>query len=87
MEISDKQTDSEVGKVVNSIKASKTSENRVQGQISKSVDFRKALTEIFLFDTGATVSVIGQQVAIDNQLHGNKHNSPCNIVEASGVWS
>ena len=50
-------TDSEVGQVVSSIKAAKASENHVQGQISKSLDFRKALTEIFLFDTGATVSI------------------------------
>ena len=53
-------TDSEVGPVVSSIKAAKASENHVQGQIYKSLDFRKALTEVFLFDTGASVSIIGQ---------------------------
>ena len=63
-EFTDEHTDSEVGKVVNSIKAAKASENHVQGQISKNIDFRKALTKIFLFDTGAT----GEQVAIDNHL-------------------
>ena len=77
-------TDSEVGKVVNSVKAAKASENHVQGQISKSLDFRKALNEVFLFDTGATVSIIGQQVAIDNHVSVNKLDNPCNIVEASG---
>ena len=59
-EIPDEHTDSEVGKVVNSIKAAKASENHVQGQISKNIDFRKALTVTFLFNTGATVSIIGQ---------------------------
>ena len=57
----------------------------MQGQISKSLDFRKALTEVFLFDTGASVSIIGQQVAIDNQLHVTKLTTPRNIVEASGA--
>ena len=83
-ELTDEHTDSEVGKVVNSIKAAKASENHVQGQISKDVDFRKALTEIFLFDEGVTVSIIGQQVAIDNHLSVNKLDTPQNIVEASG---
>ena len=83
-EIPDEHTDSEVGKVVNSIKAAKASENHVQGQISKNIDFRKALTEILFFDTGATVSIIGQQVAIDIHLSVNKLDTPHNIVEASG---
>ena len=75
-EITDEHTDSEVGKVVNSIKAAKASENHVQGQISKNLDFRTALTETFLFDTGATVSIIGQQVALDNHLSVNKLDTP-----------
>ena len=62
-----------------------TSENHVQGQLSKTLDFRKALTEVFLFDTGASVSIIGQQVARDNQLHVTKLTIPRNIVEASGA--
>ena len=66
------------------IKAAKASENHMQGQISKSVDFRKALTEIFLFDTRATVSIIGRQVTIGNQLSVNKLYTPRNIVETSG---
>ena len=78
-------TDSEVGQVVSSIKAAKASENHVQGQLSKTLDFRKALTEVFLFDTGASVSIIGQQVARDNQLHVTKLTTPRNIVEASGA--
>ena len=45
-------TDSEVMRVVDSIRAAKQSENHVQGQSSNTHDFRKALTEVFLFDTG-----------------------------------
>ena len=75
-EITDEHTDSEVGKVVNSIKAAKASENHVQGKI---VDSRKALTEIFLFDTVATVSIIDQQVAIDNHLSVNKLDTPLTL--------
>ena len=37
-----------------------------------------------MFDTGATVSIIGLQVAKDNWLKVNKVKTPHNIVEASG---
>ena len=57
----------------------------MQGQLSKTLDFRKALTEVFLFDAGASVSIIGQQVAKDNQLHVTQVTIPRNIVEASGA--
>ena len=56
-------TDSEVMRVVDSIRAAKHSENHVNGQISHKLDFRQALTEVFLFDTGASVSIIGEKVA------------------------
>ena len=74
-----------VGQVVSLIKAAKASENLVLGQLSKTLDFRKALTEVFLLNTGASVSIIGQQVARDNQLHVTKLAIPRNIVEASGA--
>ena len=77
-------TDSEVGNVVDSIKAAKASDNHVQGLISKKMDFRTALNETFLFDTGGTVSIIGLKVAKDNKLLVNKLDTPRNIVEASG---
>ena len=40
-------TESEVMRVVDSIRAAKASENHVQGQLSNTLDFRKALTEVF----------------------------------------
>ena len=67
-EFTDGFTDSEVGNVVDYIKAAKASDNHVQGLISKNMDFRTSLNETFLFDTGATVSIIGLEVAKDNKL-------------------
>ena len=77
-------TDSEVMRVVDSIRAAKHSENHVNGQISHKLDFRQALTEVFLFDTGASVSIIGEKVAQDNQIHVTRLDTPRNIYEASG---
>ena len=78
-------TESEVMRVVDSIRAAKASENHVQGQLSNTLDFRKALTEVFLFDTGASVSTIGQKVAQYNQIQVTRLNTPRNIYEASGA--
>ena len=72
-------------RVVDSIRATKASENHVQGQLSNNLDFRKALTEVFLFDTGASVRIIGQKVAQDNQIQVTRLNTPRNIYEASGA--
>ena len=71
-------------RVVVSIRAAKHSENHVNGQISHKLDFRQALTEVFLFDTGASVSIIGEKVAQDNQIHVTRLDTPRNIYEASG---
>ena len=65
-------TDSEVMQVVDSIRAAKHSENHVQGLLSNKLDFRQALTEVFLFDTGASVSIIGgpgQSYTCDKTKH------------------
>ena len=47
--------------------------------------FKIAQTETFLFDTGATVSMIGLIIAQANDLTINKIDTPRNIVEASGT--
>ena len=39
----------------------------------------------FLFDTGATVNIIGLEVARDNGLKISKLKTPRNIIEASGA--
>ena len=64
--------------------SSKRDENKIHGLVSNSTDFRSAQDEIFLCDTGATVSIIGIQVARDNGLRVNGLKTPHKIIEASG---
>ena len=52
--------------------------------MSNSTDFRSAQSEFFLFDTGATESIIWLQVTKDNGLKVKKFKTPRKIVEASG---
>ena len=64
----------------------KDSENTVEGYISKDTNFRSNKSrESFLFDTGATVCIIGLEVAKDNNLKISKLKSPRNIIKASGA--
>ena len=59
--------DLEIQNIIENIKAAKDTENTVQGYVSKNTNFRSnQAQETFLFDTGATVSIIGLQVARDN---------------------
>ena len=73
-----------MSKVISFIKAAKETENSTQGPLSKTADFRSARDENFLFDTRATVSIIGEQIAKSNNLVINRLDTLCNIVEASG---
>ena len=59
-------TNLEVKNIVKCIKAARESENIIHGLVSNSTDFRSAQDECFLCDTGATVSIIGLQVAGSN---------------------
>ena len=78
--------DLEVKNIIENIKAAKDTENTVQGYVSKNTNFRSnQAQETFLFDTGATVSIIGLQVAEDNGLQISKLKTPRNIIEASGA--
>ena len=79
------ETEKEVINVLERIKLAKDSDNTVQGLISKNTNFRSNQSqEQFLFDTGASVCIIGWEVAKDNKLKINKLTSPRNIIEASG---
>ena len=42
------------------------------------------MRRVFLFDTGAGVSIIGEAIAIDNKIKEYKLKTPPQIVEASG---
>ena len=72
-------TDLEVKNIVKCIKAAKETENIIHGLVSNSTDFRSAQDEIFLCDTGATVSIIGLQVARDNGLRVNQLKTPPHV--------
>ena len=75
-----------VKNITDNIKAAKDTENTVQGYVSKNTNFRSnQAQEIFLFDAGATLSIIGLQVAKDNGLQIIKVKTPRNIIEASGT--
>ena len=52
--------------------------------MSNSIDFRDTRSEVFLFDMGAGVSIIGEAIAIDNNIKVYKLRTPRQIVEASG---
>ena len=52
--------------------------------MSNSTDFRDTRDEVFLFDSGAGVSIIGKAIAIDNKIKVYKLRTPRQIVEASG---
>ena len=55
-----------------------------EGEVSNSIDFRDTRDEVFLFDTGAGVSIIAEAIAIDNKIKVYKLRTPHQIVEASG---
>ena len=66
----------EVKNISENIKVAKDSENTVEGYVSKNTNFRSNQAwETFLFDTGATVSIIGLEVARDNGLKISKLNA------------
>ena len=72
--------ENEVINIIEKIKMAKDSENTVEGYISKDTNFRSNKSrESFLFDTGATVCIIGLEVAKDNNLKISKLKSPRNI--------
>ena len=78
--------ENEVINIIEKIKMAKDSENTVEGYISKDTNFRSNKSrESFLFDTGATVCIIGLEVAKDNNLKISKLTSPRNIIKASGA--
>ena len=70
---------------IQKIKSAKENDNSAQGLISRSTDFRKANAERFLFDSGASVSIMGETMAQENKLTIKKLSKPKNVHEASGA--
>ena len=67
------------------VENAKETDNHTQGLISKNTDFRSAKVETFLFDTGASISLMGQQIACENNLTITRLAKLRNIYEASGA--
>merc|ERR1712215_219397 len=53
---------------VESIKKAKYTDNTGLGLISQNLDFRNSNEETFLFDTGATASIMGEKMARENKI-------------------
>ena len=68
------------------VKRAKTAQGQShsEGQVSNSTSFRNARDEVFLFDSGAGVNIIGENIAIDNKIKVYKLQQKRQIAEASG---
>ena len=53
---------------ITKVKTIKQGQSHCEGEVSNSIDFRDTRDEVFLFDTGAGVSIIGEAIAIDNKI-------------------
>ena len=69
---------------ITKVKSIKQGQSHCEGEVSNSIDFRDTRSEVFLFDTGAGVSIIGEAIAKDNKIKVYKLKTPRKIVEASG---
>ena len=68
---------------ITKVKSIKQGQSHCEGEVSNSIDFRDTRSEVFLFDTGAGVSIIGEVISIDNKIKVYKFKTPRQIVEAS----
>merc|ERR1712215_246906 len=74
-----------IHEAVESIKKAKYTDNTGLGLISNNLDFRHANEETFLFDTGATASIMGEKMARENKIKIMNLNEHKSIHEASGA--
>merc|ERR1711888_421743 len=67
------------------IKNAKETDNSAQGLISGNTDFRTSNLETLLFDSGASVSIMGEIMARENKLTIRRLSKLRNVHEASGA--
>ena len=78
-------TNQDIISAIGIIKTARETDNLVQGLISRSTDFREAKAENFLFDLGASVSIMAEIMARENKLTIRRLSKPKNVHEASGA--
>ena len=81
----DGATDDDIKSAIEMIKNERVTDNSAQGLISRNTDFRDAKSENFLFDSGASVSIMGEIMARENNLTIRRLARPRNVHEASGA--
>merc|ERR1712208_26868 len=78
-------TNQDIISAIGIIKTARETDNSAQGLISRSTNFREAKAENFLFDSGASVSIMGEIMARENKLTIIRLTKPKNVHEASGA--
>ena len=78
-------SDEDIKSAMEMIKNAKETDNSAQGLISSNTDFRSSNLETFLFDSGASVSIMGEKMARENKLTIRRLAKPRNVHEASGA--
>ena len=78
-------TNEDIKSAIEMIKTARETDNSAQGLISRNTDFRDAKSENFLFDSGASVSIMGEIMARENKLTIRRLAKPRNVHEASGA--
>ena len=58
------------------VKTVQQGQSHCEGAVSNSTDFRDTRDEVFLFETGAEVSIIGEAFATDNKIKVYKVKKP-----------
>ena len=84
-EVVDGVTDDDIKSAMEMIRNARETDNSAQGLISRNTDFRSANSENFLFDSGASVSIMGEIMARENKLTIRRLSKPRNVHEASGA--
>ena len=84
-EMVDGVTDEDIKSAMEMIRNARETDNSEQGLIYRNIDFRDANLENFLFDSGASVSIMGETMAQENKLTIRRLARPRNVHEASGA--